>query len=374
MMKTESELRQMFAPIAEWAISVNQQVLMWSLIAIAVAILLRGPLARGIMWVNIRILRTMSIEVAEPVQRDVETGLRVVVVCTAALLAFHAIEPPLLISGIIEKLILTVIVIAVFAVWYNRAGPLISLLNPEQLTKLMTEMDWAVRVARFVIILLAITALLQLWNIDVSAAITGVGVLGAGLAIAAQDMLKNLFGGMSNVSERRFVTGDWIQVEGIAEGMVQQIDLRSTTILGFDRVPRYVPNADLANATVQNLSRRDYRRVNWTVPLVLSSTTEQLDAVCAGIRDYLQTSGDFITTGEVLCLAHVVGISASAVDVKIYAFADAAGYEDFLKTCERLTACVMHTVHAHGTELAYPTRSLFVEDRVRPQPPEAGQT
>jgi MscS family membrane protein len=95
----------------------------------------------------------------------------------------------------------TAIARAIFAAWYNLAAVFLSALNPKQLNNLVAETDWAVRVTRFVIILLGITALLQLWNIDVSAAFTGVGVLGAGVAIAAQDILKNFFGGMSNVSE-----------------------------------------------------------------------------------------------------------------------------------------------------------------------------
>jgi small-conductance mechanosensitive channel len=82
-----------------------------------------------------------------------------------------------------------------------------------------------------------------------------VGVLGAGLAIAAQDFVRNLVAGMNNMSEKRFERGDWIAVEGGIEGTVQRIDVRSTTIMGFDRVPRYVPNSGLSNAIVLNKSR-----------------------------------------------------------------------------------------------------------------------
>jgi Mechanosensitive ion channel, beta-domain len=72
------------------------------------------------------------------------------------------------------------------------------------------------------------------------------------------------------------VTGDWVHVDGVAAGQVKQIDLKSTTPIGFDRVPQYNPNADLANTTVQNLSRRDHRRISRVVPIVLSATVAQV--------------------------------------------------------------------------------------------------
>jgi MscS family membrane protein len=360
-MNIEAELSLMAAPIVDWASSVNKQAFAWSVIGVVFSVIFRTAIARAIFAANASVLRRMSIEIAEELREDVETALRVIIVCLAVLVAFQAVRPPEFIYTVLENLTLTVIVIAVFAAWYNLAAVFLSVLNPKQLNNLVAETDWAVRVTRFVIILLGITALLQLWNIDVSAAITGVGVLGAGVAIAAQDILKNFFGGMSNVSEKRFVTGDWIHVDGVAEGQVKQIDLRSTTIIGFDRVPRYIPNADLANATVQNLSRRDHRRISWVVPIVLSATVEQIESVCSGVRAHLQTSGDFVTREDMLCLIQVAGISDSAVDLKIYAFTEVSGYEDYLKVCERLSICILKTVEEVGTSLAYPTQSLHFE-------------
>jgi MscS family membrane protein len=360
----KSEITLMMEPIGGWIASVDWQTSVWWFLVVVAVIVLRKPLANGVLNIVAKSLRALSVSPPENVQIELETSLRVIIVFAALLLAFEAVQPPAFIGYIIEKLALTVIVIAVFAAWYKLAADFIAVLVPKERDNVVTEMGYSVRVTQFVIILLGTAAVLKLWKIDVSDVLTGVGIFGAALVIALQDMVRNLFGGMSNIREKRFVTGEWIKVEGVAEGTVTDIDLRSTTILGLDRIPRFVPNADLANATVQNLSRRDHRRVNWIVPLVLSATSQQVEDVCTALRRYLAESGDFVIREDMLCLVQVAGMSESAVEVKIYAFTEVNAYADYLAVCERLTACIRQTVDQAGTSLAYPTRSVIHEKSV----------
>lgn len=189
-MSLKTEVSLMLEPIWQWGEAVNRQTLVWWLLIVVVVTLLRKPLAHWILKIVAKSLQALSVKPAVKVRAELETSLRVIIVCTAFLLAFEAVHPPVFIGYIIEKLALTVIVVAVFAAWYKLAADFITVLKPKQPHNVVTELDWSVRVTRFVIILLGIVAVLELWQIDVSAAITGVGVFGAGLAIALQDMLR----------------------------------------------------------------------------------------------------------------------------------------------------------------------------------------
>lgn len=142
---------------------------------------------------------------------------------------------------------------------------------------------------------------------------TGVGVLGAGLAIAAQDLVRNLIAGMTNMSDKRFETGDAIEIAGGVSGVVERIDLRSTLLLGFDLIPRYVPNSDLSNAVVLNYSNQKRRRVLTKLSLVHSATRAQIEDVRDRLKDYLQTSGDFATTPT----RHNTSMSANSRQVRL---------------------------------------------------------
>ena len=218
----------MMEPIWGWIASVDWQTSVWWFLVVVAVIVLRKPLANGILNIVAKSLRALSVSPPENVQIELETSLRVIIVCTAFLQASEAVQPPAFIGYIIEKLALSVIVIAVFAAWYKLAADFIAVLVPKERDNVVTEMGYSVRVTQFVIILLGTAAVLKLWQIDVSGVLTGVGIFGAALVIALQDMVRNLFGGMSNIREKRFVTGEWIKVEGVAEGTVTDIDLRST--------------------------------------------------------------------------------------------------------------------------------------------------
>jgi MscS family membrane protein len=76
------------------------------------------------------------------------------------------------------------------------------------------------RVVRFVLIALALVIIVQEWDYEVNGFIAGLGLGGLAFALAAQDMLANIFGGIIIVVEKPFSIGDWIatpSVEGIVE-------------------------------------------------------------------------------------------------------------------------------------------------------------
>ena len=59
-------------------------------------------------------------------------------------------------------------------------------------------------------------------------------LFGVAVALGAQDLFKNLLGGVSILIERFFALGDWIEVEGVVEGNIEQIGFRSTRVRRFD--------------------------------------------------------------------------------------------------------------------------------------------
>jgi MscS family membrane protein len=163
---------------------------------------------------------------------------------------------------------------------------------------------------------------------------------------------------MSNMSEKRFTTGDSIEIEGVLIGTVRKIDLRSTLIIGFDQIPRHVPNSELSNSVVMNLSKRKHRRIRLKIPLVLSSTQAQVEEVRDRLKDYLDTSGDFEISDESPQYVHVNDLGDSSVDILFYAWTQTAEYAEYLKVTERLSLTILSTVKASGSDLAYPTQTI----------------
>lgn len=337
------------------------EALLYALPILAVVVLLRRPLATLLARVIASVLNALSISVSESMRAEFSASLRVILVVGTALLLIDVFELPDLFGGVVKRLLISVLVLAVFAAWYRLVDPFICSLDAKKLDPKLTDTTWIVRLAQFIVVLLAITAVLAVWEIDISTALTGVGVFGAGLAIAAQDFVRNLFAGMANASEKRFTAGDWIAVEGGIEGIVSRVDVRSTTVLGFDRIPRYIPNADLSNATVLNKSRIDHRRVYLKLPLVLDASDDQVDQVCKTLNTYLAECGDFVDDGSLFMMVTPIGLAEASLDVMVYAFTKGASYQDYLSASSGLALAIRRAIKEAGTSLAYPTQTLMLK-------------
>ncbi len=330
---------------------------------VVLVVLLRRVLARLVLSALFGLMSSLSVPMSQEVRESMEASVRVLIVSLAAIGAIRSLGLPGFLGDVSLDLVSSVLIIAVFSVFFHLSETIVSTISPRHAKRVRVEKGWATRVIQLTIVVLAIAALLGQWDIEIGTALTGVGVLGAGLALAAQDLTRNLIAGMSNISEERFETGDWVEVVGYVEGIIVRVDLRSTTILGFDRIPHYVPNAELGNAVVRNKTRRDHRRIYWKVPLVLDTTDGQLDEVLNELGRYLEDSGDFVVDDDILRLVHVAGMSDSSIDIVIYAFTVPNEYGPFSQVSDRLTREILRIVRAAGTDLAYPTQTLYVEGK-----------
>lgn len=343
---------------ANWLASIDQTNFFLALIFVVLIWLARNVIAHWLLGLSNRLMKQLSVELPERIQNELTATTSVLVVVLALFPALTVLNLPDSANGFLNKILASVAIIAVFSGWYNLCGPFVSLLRNDRFRKIHMEAGWMERVAQFGVLLFAITSLLNVWQVDITGALTGVGVMGAGIAIATQDLIRNLIAGMNNMSEKRFAVGDSIQIEGVLVGTVENIDLRSTLIKGFDQIPRYVPNSDLSNAVVLNFTHRTNRRVLVSIPLVLSSTLAQITEVRDALRHYLSESGDFELTEDAPQHVYVEGLSDSAVPIIFYAWTKVPDYANSLQVNERLSLKILEIVEHAGTALAYPTQTV----------------
>ncbi len=124
-------------------------------------------------------------------------------------------------------------------------------------------------VARGLVLLVGLLVILQTLGVSITPMITALGVGGLAAALALQDTLANLFGGLHILLSRQIHTGDFVRLDGGQEGYVQDVTLRYTTILQPGSGLILVPNAKLAAAITTNLTRPD---TSVAVPVAVSIT------------------------------------------------------------------------------------------------------
>ena len=196
----------------------------------------------------------------------------------------------------------------------------------------------------------------DVFQLDVTALIGGLGIGGAALAFASQDTLSNLFGSLTVLADRPFEIGDWIVSDGV-EGTVENVGMRSTRVRTFYNSVIVLPNSRLTTAVVDNMGKREFRRFTTKLGVQYDTTPEQLEAFCEAIREIIRrhpyTRKDYFQV-------YVNDLAASSIDILLYMFFECTDWPTELRERHRLLTDIMRVAQRLGVQFAFPTQTLHL--------------
>ena len=224
-----------------------------------------------------------------------------------------------------------------------------------------TLRNWIFRTLKFIAYLVGVVSVLELWGVDAASIIAGLGLFSVALALGAQNFFKNLIGGLLIIGEKRFKQGDWVNIEGVAEGEVEKIDFRSTLIRRFDKAPIFVPNSVLSDSEIINFSEMPFRRIRFNVGLIYQTTPETILNIRKDIEDYVAKNDDLVNADEATTTIRVTQFNDSSIDLLIYCFTKSTRWHDYTKAKEDLILEIIKIVKNNGSDFAYPTQTIHLE-------------
>ncbi|MDJ0942883.1 MAG: mechanosensitive ion channel family protein [Kiloniellales bacterium] len=327
----------------------------------------RGAFTRLIVGSLKRLTARTSTDVDDMFLAAIEKPLRFVFVVVGLSVAVH-------VAGIdgreqvwVGMALRSLIAFTIFWAVYNIVGPLSFLINRLliriQATATAREAlrSFFLRLLRIVIIALGIAAVLQEWGFNVAAVLGGLGLVGMAVALAAKDIVSNLFSGMMIFLNRIFETGNWIKTPSV-EGVVEHVGLMTTQVRQFDKALVTVSNSQLTGEPITNYARMTNRRIYWKIGLEYRTTQDQLRRVVAGIRDYIQSNEAFETDPKKVSTFVVVdAFAGSSIDIMLYCFTKTTNWGEWLAIKEALALEIKAIVEGNGAGFAFPSTSLYVE-------------
>jgi len=323
-------------------------------------LLLRGLLTRFIIGaLRIKVSKTKTL-LDDDLLTAMEEPIRLAPLIIGAFFAFQFLNLETGVQDIVDKLIRSMITAAIFWALFRAVGPLSNLLT--RLEKLFTAvmMDWLVKAIKTLLAFIGFAAVLEIWGIQVGPILAGLGLFGVAVALGAQDLFKNLIAGILIIAERRFNKGDWVRVDGVVEGTVEQIGFRSTMIRRFDKAPVFVPNTQLSDNAVTNFTAMTHRRIYWHIGVEYRTTIDQLKTIRDGIESYVLGSDEFADPSEVSTFVRIDKFSDSSIDIMLYCFTKTTNWGEWLEIKERLAYHVKDVVEGAGSSFAFPSTSLYV--------------
>ena len=204
-----------------------------------------------------------------------------------------------------------------------------------------------------VVVFAGIAALDQL-GVPVSGLLTGAGVAGLAISLAAQSTLSSLIAGITLVLEHPFGIGDYIILSSV-EGTVEDISFRSTRIRNLDNVVITIENSKVCAEYIQNANQRTSRLWQFTLGLTYDTTEEQIQRVTQDLTQLLQDQPTVQPNGVTVTLDK---FNDSSLDILVRVYLTTLPYADYLKERHRLNLLIMQTVKNAGCEFAFPTTTV----------------
>ena len=188
----------------------------------------------------------------------------------------------------------------------------------------------------------------RIFEVDVVALITGLGIGGLALALAARETLENLFASFTIFLDLPFVVGDNIQI-GTISGDIEKIGFRSTRIRSADGNLILVPNRLLTSQSLENMSERDYRRAKYTLQCELNTKPAQIEAAIAAIESFIQE--------EPLCKKKAPkvifeGFGAYSIDISVTYFVQTKDFAKFQATKQAINLGILKVLEKEKIVMA----------------------
>jgi MscS family membrane protein len=329
-------------------------------------LLLRRIFARVVIDFLRRLTKRTKTELDDTVLTALEPPLRFVFVVIGVYWASQVAEMPRDIDLFLTRVVRTLIAFTIFWTLYRLVVPLSYLVDRLTILAGSRGMRDSLRgffakVAKFAIACLAIVAILEEWDFNVAAVLGGLGLIGMAVAFGAQNLIQNLFAGLSIFLDHIFEKGDWIRTPDV-EGTVEDIGFRTTKIRRFDKGLVTIPNQMLAGTALVNFSRMTNRRIYWKIGLEYRTSETQLRQVVQGIRDHVYGDAAFETDpGRATTLINVDSFNDSSIDIMLYCFTKTTNWGEWMEIKEALAYRIKEIVEAAGAGFAFPSQSLYLE-------------
>lgn len=193
------------------------------------------------------------------------------------------------------------------------------------------------------------------FGVDVTALIAGLGIGGIAVALALQNVLSDLFASLSIVLDKPFVVGDFLIIDDYL-GTVENIGLKTTRLRSLSGEQLVFSNSDLLNSRIRNYKKMQERRAVFTVGVTYQTPHEKLQK----IPELLQEAVDSQEPVR-FDRAHFKEFGDSALIFEVVYYVLEPDYNLYMDVQQGINLRIVEQFEEHDIEIAYPTRSVFVQ-------------
>ena len=206
--------------------------------------------------------------------------------------------------------------------------------------------------AKYTILAIAIITILGQFGVQTASLIAVLGAAGLALGLAMQGTLSNVAAGVMLLILRPFNVGDYIEMGNVA-GTVKELGLFATEMATMDNIFLFVPNSQIWNSDIRNLSRNLHRRQDINIGIGYG---EDIDKAFKVIQKILDKDERLIRTAGKEPEVMVGMLGESSVNLIVRVWSTTA---DVLHTKWDLTKAIKEALDEAGISIPFPTRTII---------------
>ncbi|HMP99661.1 MAG TPA: mechanosensitive ion channel family protein [Cyclobacteriaceae bacterium] len=206
-----------------------------------------------------------------------------------------------------------------------------------------------------VIWVLGLVFLLDNWGYDITAIVTGLGIGGIAIALAAQNILGDLFNYFVIFFDRPFEVGDFIVVDE-KRGTVEQIGIKTTRIRSFTGEELIFSNSYLSGSRIHNFKRMEKRRASFMIGVTYQTPAEKLKEIPGIIKEIIDVQED-----ATFDRSHFHMFGDFSLNFETVYFVTGTDYAKYMNIQQAINLRIFEEFEKRGIEFAYPTQTLFLE-------------
>lgn len=188
--------------------------------------------------------------------------------------------------------------------------------------------------------------------------ITGLGISSVVIALAAQDLAKNLLGGFTIIMDKPFKIGDWIEI-GSYSGTVIDITFRSTKLKATDNEIVILQNSVVSESSLKNWGNLDKRRYSVTLSLPLETSQQTIEKIINKIRFSLKSFEDII---EDSLQVHFSSIAQTGLGIVIYFNTLKTDYTEYEYLKDKVNLELIKILESENVKLAYTGQNIYINN------------
>lgn len=290
-------------------------------------------------------------------QNEIYKNMKVILKILGIYVGIMFLQLPYEFTNILTKITKIIMIILITKLLADCVSPKMKLMKYvlKNDSKANSSFNFIIKVIKGLIYTIGIFIIISELGYDISGIITGLGLSGVVIALAAQDIAKNLFAGFAILSDKTFLVGDYIEVDNYA-GTIEDIRIRTTRIRTTENTLITIPNSVLADGKVINWSKNVKRRYEFNLRFKLNSNVTLLKEISNRIKFVLKTNKDIIQDN---INVNFTNIAEDAIVLNVYFYTNIVDYTEYLAFKSDINIMILGMLEKENIELVAPT--IFIQ-------------